>query len=385
MTENGKASTISVTEQLHMGQNGLREASFELLRILAMAMIVALHYLSKGGILVPLSQPEGMNGPAVTAWVLEAMCLPAVNLYLLISGYFGCQTKFRLSKVFRLWGVMVFYSVLLTLLLGWSGNLYIQDGFIGFSQFSIYNWMNVIFPLVTEEYWFVTAYLLLCLLMPFLNAGIERLSKKELQNILLVLFVIFSLTKTILPMDLPTDQKGYDVLWFVFLYLLGGYFRLYGCPLFTKAKGTVLYLISVFALFGTAFAARGLYLRRGMLADLVLRNHFYSYNYLFCLTAAIGLFGVFTAIRIRQGGGYRIICTAASCTLAVYLIHEQLYLRYLWPQWFHVSGQAGKWTFLPHMLGTVTVVLAAGILIEWCRKKVTAFGVRVWIKRREGK
>ena len=46
-----------------------REASFELLRILAMCMILVLHYLSKGQVLVALDTREGMNGADVAAWI----------------------------------------------------------------------------------------------------------------------------------------------------------------------------------------------------------------------------------------------------------------------------------------------------------------------------
>lgn len=49
-----------------------REANYELLRIVAMLMIITLHYLDKGGI---LPQPESAyTGAGLTAWVLEAFC-----------------------------------------------------------------------------------------------------------------------------------------------------------------------------------------------------------------------------------------------------------------------------------------------------------------------
>ena len=63
-----------------------REANFELLRIVAMLMIITLHYLDKGGI---LPKPDAAFTTAgYMAWGLEAFCVPAVNVYVLISAYF---------------------------------------------------------------------------------------------------------------------------------------------------------------------------------------------------------------------------------------------------------------------------------------------------------
>ena len=65
-----------------------RQLNYEILRILAMLMIVSLHYFSKGGLLSsPISNPISATG--YTVWLLEAFCLVAVNVYVLISGYFG--------------------------------------------------------------------------------------------------------------------------------------------------------------------------------------------------------------------------------------------------------------------------------------------------------
>ncbi len=72
-----------------------RQVGFELLRIVCMLMIITLHYLDKGGILKPWSAPleRPLGGVAsvteLMAMVLEALCLPAVNAFVLLSGYFS--------------------------------------------------------------------------------------------------------------------------------------------------------------------------------------------------------------------------------------------------------------------------------------------------------
>ena len=155
-----------------------REKNYEILRILAMLMIVCMHYLSKGGALV--SATEGLTATGYTAWFIEAFCLVAVNVYVLISGYFGIgeqeqDATFRkiemqevLKKPFRIYLQVWFYSVAI-------GFIFLLTGL---QEFDIYTGFTYLFPLSTEHYWFATAYLLLTLLMPFLNAGFDRMDKR---------------------------------------------------------------------------------------------------------------------------------------------------------------------------------------------------------------
>ena len=54
-----------------MAEKNGRQLNYEVLRILAMLMIVCLHYLSKGGFLgVPAREHISMSGYA--AWLIEA-------------------------------------------------------------------------------------------------------------------------------------------------------------------------------------------------------------------------------------------------------------------------------------------------------------------------
>ena len=60
-----------------------RVANFELLRILAMVMVVVMHFLSHSDSLIVLEKP--LNGVRVLGSLLEAFSLVAVNTYLLLS------------------------------------------------------------------------------------------------------------------------------------------------------------------------------------------------------------------------------------------------------------------------------------------------------------
>jgi surface polysaccharide O-acyltransferase-like enzyme len=348
-----------------------RQLNYELLRIIAMLMIVCLHYLSKGGILGSPSRND-MTATGYTAWLIEALCLVAVNAYVLISGYFGVEasgsgleTEKVLKRPFKIWKQVLFYSVVIGII----------ALITGIQQFDIYQIFGYIFPIVTEHYWFATAYIFLCLIMPFLNRGIESMGSKQLGYIISAMLLFFSIAKTFIPMHLPWDFSGYDVLWFTALYLTGAYIRKYGAGVLSKGVRAVgIYLISTLVIFISFIVIRLIYLKTGKLEDFI--SYGYSYNYLFCYTGAIGLFVAFG--RLKTGGLEKlrkIIELLSGATFGVYLIHEHINIRYLWPTWFATDKVATLPVplFLISMLGTVVVVYLGCSLIEILRATLSRF------------
>ncbi len=346
-----------------------RVKNYEILRILAMLMIVCLHYLSKGG---ALANPAGeLTGSGYAAWLIEAFCLSAVNVYVLISGYFGIgerepteklvKIKLQdiLKRTIRIYSQVWFYSVVI-------GVVFLITGL---QEFNIYTVFVYIFPLSTEHYWFATAYLLLTLFMPFLNAGFDRMEKRAIQGVLVCMLIVFSVAKTILPMQLPWDHKGYDVFWFVFLYLTGAYIRRYGIKWITnRTRAVMLYIGGTCIVFTSMLLIRFLYMKTGSLEDFI--SYGYSYNFLFCYLASIGLFLTFQPKKeAQQKYCSPVLQTISGATFGVYLIHEHVNLRYVWPTWFQSAEFAAKpiVIFLLHMVGTVVVVYLASTVVEFAR------------------
>lgn len=347
-----------------------RKTNYEFLRIVAMLMIIALHYLDKGGILPKLN--TGFNGVGYLAWFLEAFCLMSVNVYVLLSGYFGVESRWRIQKAATLWGQVFFYSIGIALAAALTGILPAKE-------LSVYQWFGYLFPIVTEHYWFATSYLFLFFLMPFLHAGVKKLEKKQLRGILAGLLLFTCIAKTAIPMQLPTDHQGYEVLWFIIVYLVGAYLREYGRqPSLTESVLT--FCLSGTALSGITMALRFVWMKTGSLENFM--GYAYSYNYLFCLTGAVGLFRMFGHIHVQREKWAKWICTLSGCTFGVYLIHEHMALRYLWPTWFHTEKVVGSIWFLPHMLLTVLVVFALCGAIEYLRKRIFAFAAFKYNEKR---
>lgn len=353
-----------------MAEKRGRQLNYELLRILAMLMIVCLHYLSKGGFLGDAARSE-ISAAGYAAWLIEAFCLVAVNVYVLISGYFGSgsDTKDVLRRPFCIWKQVIFYSVVI-------GVIAILTGI---QKVDIYQIFVYLFPTVTEHYWFATSYIILCFFMPFLDKGVKELDKKSLEKLLGAFLLVFCLAKTVIPMQLAWDKYGYDAFWFVTLYLTGAYIRRYGILFVnSRIKALVLYIGSVLLIFASFLVIRQIYFLTGSLGDFI--QYAYTYNHLFCYLGAIGLFMAFCECFDKKAGygNKRLerirkpIEFVSGATFGVYLIHEHINIRYLWGEWFQCKAwvDASLFGFLGHMLVTVITVYCVCTLIEIIRKKL---------------
>lgn len=358
-----------------------RQLNYELLRIIAMMMIVCLHCLSKGGLLGDSARPD-MNATGYVAWLIEAFCLVAVNCYVLISGYFGAsevKKEISIKRPFRIWKQVLFYSLAIGILAMAAG----------LQEFDIYQIFQYVFPLVTEHYWFATSYVVLCLFMPFLNAGIEMLEKKVFQGLLGGMLLIFCIAKTVIPMQLPWDKYGYDAYWFVVLYLTGAYIKRYGIKVInSRVKALCIYFVGEAAIFVSFVVLRFLFFGTGSLGEFL--QYAYTYNHLFCYIGAIGLFMAFGSYAssndVASSDAGKIerfrkpIGLMASATFGVYLIHEHVNIRDKWGLLVDAETIL-DWSvpmFVLWLVTTVLIIYAVCTLIELFRQWV-ASGIRKFL------
>lgn len=337
-----------------------RQANFEILRVLAMAMIVAMHYMLKGGIAVPMSE----NGSLVNhaAWLIEAFCIVAANCYVLISGYFLVEAEWKLNKLIMLAAQVLFYSLLVPVVC-------IPLGIGNVAEWSIYEWIFAVLPLQMDHYWFATSYVLLFMLVPVLAPGVRQLSKKQMQITIGVLLFYYCVIKSISPILLSTDNYGYDLGWFVCLFLIAAYIRLHGIPFFEeKGKSFVVYVLCSWGIFGISALAGWICRRMGALKYYM--DMPYCYNYFLTLIGAVALFYVFKQMEVREGNAVRLICRVAPYTFGIYLLHENMAVRDLWPMWLGVEGVKDSLLFIPQLLFAVIVVFGFGIVVDFIRKKL---------------
>ena len=66
----------------------------------------------------------------------------------------------------------------------------------------------------------------------------------------------------------------------------------------------------------------------------------------------------------------KLICRVAPYTLGVYLLHEQIDMRNLWPGWLGASSEGNVLLFAGRALFAVLTVFVVGILVDMLRMTV---------------
>ena len=337
-----------------------RQANFEVLRMVAMWMVVTLHYLIKGK--VSISMAVDQSGVNLFARLLQSACIVAVNVYVLISGYFLIEAEWKIKKLLHLLLQIWFYSLGTAVVCGIFGLGNVKE-------WNIYDWRTVIFPIQMEHYWFATAYVILYCLSPLLKEAVKALKEKQLRMIILLLLLFFSVGKSVIPILIPTDHYGYDFGWFLCLYLIAAYIRIYCIKwLDGRKKGFFTYFLFVLIIFAYS-TVLGYLSNKGYPLSYAMDMTF-SYNHLLVLVASLGLFYGFKNLNVKETSILHSACKLAPYSFGVYLLHENIAVRNVWQSWFGVERVQGSYGFFPHMIFTVAVVMVVGIMIDFIRESM---------------
>ena len=331
--------------------------NFEALRIFAMFMVITLHYLSKGGILT--SATTEFSTASYVVWLIEAFAVVAVNVYVLITGYFLCESNMKPKRLLEIVCQVLWYTILIPVVL-------LLLGVVTPQNFDMYDLLRFVFPAHMKHYWFVTAYVILMLLVPFLNAGIQHMSREQLTFSTVLLVVYNTLPKSVLPVKFTDDEAGNHVLWLVCLYLIAAYIRKYGIPFFSSLKKSLLcYVVGALAIFGSLLIMRVIYFKLDAFEEGL--NFGYHYNHILCLFASVALFYVFKYWEFKDSVASRFIGKVAPYTFGVYLLHEHLFVRDLWPKWLCVEATENIIMLLFDLVWKVSLVLIVGLVLDWLR------------------
>lgn len=329
-----------------------RNLSLDLLRIIAMLMVIILHLLGKG---------SALNSNIVMinniSWLLESFCIVAVNIFVLISGYFLYDSKFSWKKVINLWSSVLFYSIIFLILFLFIG----QD-------VSKHEILFSILPIITKQnYWFVTCYILMYIFSPFLNFCISKINKIQHFGLSLILFVVFVVLGLILPPESLLDSTGgYGIVWFVILYIYATYLRKYNTK---KGKNNIIYIF-MYIIFCVCNFLLYLFFKK---YNILYCDRLYWYNSILVLFSSISIFLFFKNININSKIINRLIYFISPLTFGVYLIHENIFVRkVLYNNFFHVAkyGDYGLLIFLLIVLLEAILIFIVCILIEYLRKKL---------------
>lgn len=283
-----------------------RKSNIELLRLVCMLMIVNLHTFCFPEF--ESGTPSHIGVFRLLDLIRESIAIPAVNIFVLISGYFSIKLKPKklCSLLFQcyfwlilIWGVMVG---------------------LGYATVTKNIIINRLF-FFNDSYWFIREFLVLMVISPFLNLVVGNLSLVKFRNYLvayLAIQVIYSIYAT------QPFGEGYTVASFIGLYLVGRYLRMsqFGSQISMK---TLLWALVGLVAVETA----------GAVVSMVLNNsdwYYYllQYNNPVVIIEAVVIFLIFNKFNISSP----IINYCSGSALAIYLLHEHPDVEHLFLTYF---------------------------------------------------
>ena len=332
----------------------------DLLRIVAMFMILILHILGQGGILKNLVYvPSELLSKYGVVWLIETICFVATNCFALITGWncYGLPHKWK--RLVELWVLVLFYSIGITVmftLFGYHTNTYI--------------WIKSFFPVLYSNYWYVTAYVGMFLFIPMMNKFICNTEYKTLRNILICGYVIFCILPTLFNVDPFRLHKGHSVLWLCCLYIVGGVFRKYEINYYTDTmKELIIFSGAILVSWGTKMVAE--YCRFYGYIDIKNSNIFINDTSPTIVIASIFLLFYFSKLRFGRNRISSFIKFFSTTSFSIYLIH----LHFL--VWRNIiKNFAVDFTNYNSLVIVIRVILTAGAmylmfsLIDWIRLKI---------------
>ena len=324
-----------------MKQTKGRDSNFELLRIVAMMLVMLVHanYLSLGNV----TQGELHASPltAMVRIVCEQLCIVSVNLFILLSGWFGIRPTIK-----------KFASLIFQIL------------FIGLVSVEVCRLAGVEVPVRAfndllyfgASYWFVPAYLILFCIAPVLNSFAEHASKREFAGVLAAFFALQMLFGW-LTYDYGHFERGYSALSFIGLYLLAQFVRRHGECLRSLRWWQHLLFYMLFTAIPVAISTFGIWTKGKELGATM-------YSSLFVVAASLSLFLVFDKLRFES----RTVNWLASSAFAIYLVHQAPGVFELYQKLFATAYEQmhGAW-FIPLVLAVTTAIGLASILFDKVR------------------
>ena len=316
----------------------MRKSNFELLKIVCILMVITLHYLnpSIGGALGNV-----INGSFnyYIIHFIESLCIVAVNVFIIITGYFSYKkTSIKIAKPLYLFYLSIFYGVII-----YFGMLCFSDLSLNFD--SLFALSKTIF-----NRWFVIVYIILYLLIPYLNKLINNISQNNLKKLIIINTIAFYVIPTIYLTTLLQD-KGYGIVNFVNLYLIGCYIGKYVNKDIPKYRTILVYLLcAIITTVISCFTSKDAYM----------------YNSIFNLIGSIALFLTFKNLKLRD---YSFINNLSSYAFSTYIIHENYFLAfYLFNYLFKTSKYYNSPLLFLNLFVTIFGIYIITIITEFIRR-----------------
>lgn len=282
----------------------------------------------------------------------EATSISCVNLFVLISGYFGIKWKAKsiASLIFQVY--FWIFLVYLTSIIFITGTFDLRD--------FVYRLNGLM-----TGYWFIPCYLGLYIMAPLLNAFVD-ISSKNKMYLFLIVFYIYQLWNQTLSAS-NNFLNGYSVLSFCGLYMIGRFiskYRISEANFFAKKWKIFAYIVIVTLIIAISSFLLGALLKNGgtrIMSGLPLAL---IYNNPFVIIQSILIFIFFLKLNIQN----RFINWCAAGALAIYLLHMHPDIKEMF---YSYAQSLYQCSLLEHYLSLILLFICVALValpVDWVRR-----------------
>ena len=330
-----------------------RETGIELFRIITMFFIVAHHYVVNSGLTLEggLIFSNPLSWRSIFLLLFGAWGKTGINCFVLITGYFMCKSKITLKKFLKLLLEVMFYR--------WI--IYAIFLISGYEPFSLTTFVKALLPFTSVKQNFTGCYLLFFLTIPFLNVLVQHMTEKQHIKLLLLVGFIYVVFGTLKVFSVDMNY----VSWFIVLYFISSYIRLYPKKLFSNVKfwgWFTIVCIILSAVSVIACAWLGTKINRPTMAYFFVSDS----NTFLALATGLCSFMFFKNLKLKPN---KFINGVAASTFGVLLIHanSDAMRRWLWVDLLNNVGMYSSQWMILHAIGSVMAIFVICTIIDYLR------------------
>ncbi|MBR4265587.1 MAG: acyltransferase family protein [Bacteroidales bacterium] len=327
-----------------------RDSNLELFRILTMLLIVAHHYVVNSG----LTAPDGpifanqLSTDSIFLLLTGAWGKIGINCFVLITGYFMCKSEITSTKFLKLVLEIMFYKIVI-------GLIFILSDY---QPFEWKSFLKLFVPFMSVKQNFGGCFILFFLFIPFLNVLIRNLDEKKHIYLLILCSLTYILFGTIHRVDMNY------VSWFMVLYVISSYLRLYPKKMMTNQSFCgLMFLLTMFLSALSVLVCAWLGVKIGKNAPFFFVTD--SNAFLAVLTGVFA-FLFFKNMKLPYN---KFINAVASTTFGVLLIHANSDTMRQW-LWKDTLDNVGHYGMPLYVICCVLGVFAVCSVIDFLRIKL---------------
>lgn len=319
-----------------------RKTNLEILRIISILMILSYEIIWNTGMGLVF---DNFGITKVYSFFIQFGRNIGVDILIILSGYILISdTKLNIFRVIKYILQTFFYSVVIYWIMILLGN-----------KFDIRLFLTSLFPISFKTFGIISTYIILYILHPYINIYLKKIDK----SIFIKLLVITTIIWSIIPTIFDTNMASNDLVWFIYLYMVGSYIKLYKDDIKVNSIKYIIYSIIIMIISTTIC----LLLDNIDMSPISNKGILFNMRSIPTLLSALLLFISFKSMNIKNN---KVINLLGISTFGVYIIYKSQDIRDYLGNYIYTIEE-NTISFIPDTILLLIIVYVVCTIIEILR------------------